>query len=187
MITSHPSTALGAPSHSALRERMRLSRTAINPFTYLATDFLNQFNEVAMSLDMLEDWPDMFDDLRDWRLRDYATHFERSGFSDSDTIIAAYEAAPHIIRQGFDDEVAELGQLMVVGLRALENAIEAGLTSSLLAAANALSCDIRAYVALLAGMINAGQAAQAPEDVVEAAHVDDSSGMNQADIDALFA
>jgi hypothetical protein len=49
-----------------LVERMRASRTSINPLTHLATDFLNQFNEVAMALDMLADWPDMFEELRHW-------------------------------------------------------------------------------------------------------------------------
>jgi hypothetical protein len=187
VIAHPPLPAFPACGPVALVERMRLSRTAINPLTYLATDFLNQFNEVAMSLDMLEDWPDMFDDLRGWQPRGYAEHFQRSGFSDSATIIEAYHAAPRVIRQGFDEEVAELCQLTMIGLRALENAMLGGLSTGLLAAANALSADIRAHVALLAGMINAGQASPAPSTDRESAAASDSSGMNQADIDSLFA
>jgi hypothetical protein len=184
-VTAHTFIHASPPSGpSTLIVRMRQSRTAINPLTYLATDFLNQFNEVAMSLDMLEDWPDMFDDLRGWHPRSYGEHFERSGFSDVPTIIEAYHAAPRVIRQGFDDEVAELGQLIQTGLCALENAMAEGLSIGLLAAANALSSDIRAHVALLAGMINAGQASATDNP---SASAEDTSGMNQADIDSLFA
>jgi hypothetical protein len=100
-------------------------------------------------------------------------------------LIAAYEAAPRIIRLGFDDEVAELGALIQAGLNGLEHALSDGPSAGIFAAAEALSSDIRSHVALLAGMINAGQGhTEANEDVDLSA--DETSGMNQADIDALF-
>ncbi len=168
-----------------LAERIHRSRTSINPFTYLATDFLNQFNEVAMSLDMLADWPDMFDHLRAWQPRSYIDHFRRSGFSDTDTIVDAYEVAPIVIRQCFDRETELLARLTAAGLKALGQAMEAGPMPGIYEAAAALSSDIRKHVAQLAAIINAGKAAPLRMDVMEQSP-DSISGMNQSDIDALF-
>jgi hypothetical protein len=164
-----------------LAERMRASRTSINPLTYLATDFLNQFNEVAMALDMLADWPDMFEDLRHWQFYSYVDHFRRSGFADTETLIDAYWAAPVMIRRGFDDQVESLAYLTGVGLAALQNAWDSGRTPGVIEAASALGNDIRVHVSKLASTINIGHP---PERITVHAEV---SGMNQDDVDALFA
>jgi hypothetical protein len=182
-MSLHP---VSSPVALPLAERMRASRTSINPLTCLATDFLNQYNEVAMSLDMLLEWPDMFDELRNWQPRSYADHFRRSGFSDAETLIDAYQAAPQMIRRGFDSEVASLSHVTAMGLQALEHAWDTGPTPGTLEAAAALSSDIRAHVAKLADIINIGQA---PRHINHPAQIvpDTISGMNQSDVDALFA
>jgi hypothetical protein len=164
-----------------LAERMRASRTSINPMTFLATDFLNQFNEVAMTLDMLANWPDMFEDLRGWQFYSYVDHFRRSGFADAETLIDAYSAAPFVIRRSFDDQVESLAYLTRAGLSALQHAWDSGLTPGVIEAAAALSSDIRKHVSKLASTINIGHP---PEAVIVDAEV---SGMNQDDVDALFA
>jgi hypothetical protein len=164
-----------------LVERMRASRTSINPLTHLATDFLNQFNEVAMALDMLADWPDMFEELRHWHFFSYEDHFRRSGFADADTLIDAYWAAPAVIRRDFDDQVGTLAHVTNAGLSALQHAWDCGPTPSVFEAAAALSNDIRVHVSKLASTINIGHALDTT--MAEA----DVSGMDQADIDALFA
>jgi hypothetical protein len=165
----------------SLAERMRASRTSINPRTYLSTDFLNQFNEVTMTLDMLVHWPDMFQELRHWQFHCYEDHFRRSGFADAETLIDAYWAAPIMIRRHFDDEVDTLVNLTNVGLCALKHAWDCGPVTSIFEAAAALSADIRLHVNKLASTINIGHAA---EIVVAQEAV---TGMEQADIDALFA
>lgn len=164
-----------------LVDRIRASRTSINPLTHLATDFLNQFNEVAMTLDMLPDWPDMFDELRHWQFFSYEEHFRRSGFADTDTLVDAYWAAPVVIRQGFDDQVESLVHVTRAGLTALQHVWDCGPTPGVFEAAAALSTDIRAHVSKLAATINIGQL---PKTIVVEAEV---SGMDQDDIDALFA
>ncbi len=169
-----------------LADRISASRTSINPLTHLATDFLNQFNEVAMSLDMLADWPDMFDELRNWQMYSYEAHFRRSGFADTDTIVDAYWAAPSVIRRRFDDQVDTLSHMTHTGLRALQRVWVTEPTQGMLEAAAALGTDIRAHVGKLAGIINVGQPATtllADQPAVQA----DVSGMNQLDIDAMFA
>jgi hypothetical protein len=133
----------------------------------------------------LMDWPDMIEELRGWQPRSYPDHFRRSGFADADTIIDAYQAAPQMIRQGFDAEVAMLSHVTTIGLQALEHAWENGPTPGALGAAAALGGDIRTYVTRLANIINVGKPPQ---------HIDShtqlgpnvTSGMNQSDIDALF-
>jgi hypothetical protein len=165
----------------ALADRMRASRTSINPLTFLATDFLNQFNEVAMTLDMLADWPDMIEELRGWQFFSYVDHFRRSGFADADTLIDAYWAAPLMIRRRFDDQVESLAYLTCAGLAALQHAWDTGPTPGVMEAAAALGSDIRTHVHKLASTINVGQPF---ETVVVDVEV---SGMNQDDVDALFA
>lgn len=169
-----------------LADRISASRTSINPLTHLATDFLNQFNEVAMSLDMLADWPDMFEELHDWRLLSYEDHFRRSGFADTETIVDAYWAAPSVIRRRFDDQVDTLSHMTTTGLRALQRVWDAEPTPGMLEAAAALSSDIRAHVSTLAGIINVGQPSPAPRAEPQTDQAD-VSGMNQSDIDAMFA
>jgi hypothetical protein len=169
-----------------LADRISASRTSINPLTHLATDFLNQFNEVAMSLDMLADWPDMFEELRNWQVLSYEDHFRRSGFADTETIVDAYWAAPGVIRRRFDDEVDALAHMTSTGLRALQRVWDDEPTQGMLEAAAALGSDIRTHVSKLAGIINVGHPLPAP--VAERpADQADASGMNQSDIDAMFA
>ena len=41
--------------------RDRLEGSNINPNTFLATDYLNHFNELVMFLEMIPDMPDMLE------------------------------------------------------------------------------------------------------------------------------
>lgn len=75
----------------------------INPHTYLATDYLNHFNEAVMLLEMIPDMPEMFEDVADWKPLTYAEHFTASNFKARDLAIEAYERADPGIRGDFDD------------------------------------------------------------------------------------
>ncbi len=46
--------------------RARLEGTNINPNTFLATDYLNHFNEMVMFLEMIPDMPDMLEEAKAW-------------------------------------------------------------------------------------------------------------------------
>jgi hypothetical protein len=163
-------------------ESTHLVRMSINPLTCLSTDFLNHFNEAHMILEMLPDWPDMFEDLRHWQPRSYEEHFKLSGFSDADIIIEAYWQAPQIMRYSFDSQTDALSHVMSSGIRALEHVWDlSGPVPTVFSLAATLSCDIRVLLDRLATTINIGCPSEIAEVDVEI------SGMDHNDIDALFA
>ena len=62
----------------AMQERVR--GTNINEQTLLATDFLNHFNEIVMTLEMIPDMPEFLDVAQEWRPKTYQEHFRDSAF-----------------------------------------------------------------------------------------------------------
>jgi hypothetical protein len=165
------------------------AHTGIHPRTWLANDVLNQFNEVAMLLDMLGDMPDEVQTLRDWQARDYRAHFLASGFRDTDLLIAAYEHAPYDVRHVFDHVLGVAGKVTELGLESLVNAHDANPASDLGAPAGALAQAIRAYVSVLDGIIvdARGHVAQADVDALFGDEpATPSAASAQDDIDALF-
>jgi len=75
----------------------------VNPFTGLATDYLNLFNEAIMLFEMGIDMPDMAEELADWKPRGYVEHFENSGFELREVVISGYLHAPSDVRLAFDE------------------------------------------------------------------------------------
>ncbi|MBN2751376.1 MAG: hypothetical protein JXQ84_01585 [Rhodospirillaceae bacterium] len=102
----------------------RLEGTNISPQTFLATDYLNHFNEVVMLLGMLADMPEMFEDVAAWSPKSYADHFRDSGFSDRDLAIAAYEMAPERYRRPFDDTIAQAETVVARAVKEIGQALE---------------------------------------------------------------
>ena len=90
----------------------RLEGTNLSPQTFLATDYLNHFNEVVMLLGMLGDMPEMFEDIAAWAPKTHAEHFRDSSLSDRDLAIAAYEMAPARYRVPFDDTTAQANEVV---------------------------------------------------------------------------
>jgi hypothetical protein len=58
-----------------------LEGTCISTQTFLANDYLNNFNEVVVLLEMVPDMPDVLEDLKEWTPVTYLQHFEASGLS----------------------------------------------------------------------------------------------------------
>ena len=84
----------------------------INPKSYLATDYLNHYNEVLMLLEMLPSMPDMLDEILSWQPKSYPQHFEDTGFSGKKLAIASYHSAPMATRRPFDLVISHIdGQL----------------------------------------------------------------------------
>ncbi|MCC5997424.1 MAG: hypothetical protein JJU18_13765 [Oceanicaulis sp.] len=84
----------------------------IHPETGLATDYLNHFNEVVMLLEMLPDMPDCVDDVLAWSPCGYEDHFQRTGYSGRETVIAAWRAAPRAMRAHFETLIAALDDVI---------------------------------------------------------------------------
>ncbi|MFK7793111.1 MAG: hypothetical protein AB8B88_10635 [Devosiaceae bacterium] len=85
-----------------------LAQANINPTSFLATDYLNHFNEVVMLMEMVPDMPDMVLDVMEWQPRAYPEHFQLSVFADKALAIEAYHAAPEPTRTAFDAVIGDL-------------------------------------------------------------------------------
>lgn len=140
-------------------------RIGIDSVTGLATDFLNQFNEVSMLLDMVVDDPLLIEDLEAWQARDYVAHFMASGFADRHLVLEAYRLSPPLTRQRFDALCGELGDVLAQGLAFLSNCRAAGAESAIASAAAALGAEVRRQLDRLDALIHAGRHRPAQLDV----------------------
>ena len=141
----------------------------IHPESGLATDYLNHFNEVAMLLEMLADMPDMAEEVLAWAPCAYTEHFVRTGYAGADTVIAAWDAAPHALKAHFQTIIAALDDALGEAQSKLRDDDVAG------AAALAAS-DIEPLLAAARAAVNGR---------IEGEGVDDQSA-DQAEVDALF-
>jgi hypothetical protein len=137
-----------------LATQIGLSRTGINPLTWMATDFLNQYNEIAMMLENIDAWPEGLLDLKDWRPLDYEHHFARSGLSDSDLVITAFQHAPDALRKRFELIVADTNSLIERALQVLLCDYTGEKWETLTAPAAVLATEIRAQIMKLRRLIN---------------------------------
>ncbi len=155
-------TAQGRPARRPLpqtrvAEIAAQARIGVDSVTGLATDFLNQFNEVSMLLDMIANDPSLMEDLEAWRSRDYIAHFAASGFADRHLVLEAYELSPPLTRRRFDALCGELADILAQGLAFLSNCRTAGAEASVAPAAEALSQELRSHLDRLDALIHAGR------------------------------
>ncbi len=106
--------------------RARLAGTNINEETFLATDYLNHFNEIIMLLEMVPDMPECLEDCKAWQPKSYAEHFRDSSFSDKELAIAAYEQAPEAYREPFDGTIESMNRLVALGISRIDAALGEG-------------------------------------------------------------
>ncbi len=85
----------------------------INPTTWLATDYLNHFNEAIMLLEMLPCAPECKEDFLTWRPMSYVEHFAASNFKFRDLAIAAYEAADPLFRGQLDQIANQMTTILI--------------------------------------------------------------------------
>lgn len=95
----------------------------IHEDTLLATDYLNHFNEVIMLLGMIPDMPECLDDAKTWAPKSYEEHFRDSTFVDKELAILAYQNAPPRFREPFDNTIAQMNDMVAVGLGRIEEAL----------------------------------------------------------------
>ncbi|HEY1543975.1 MAG TPA: hypothetical protein VGG01_16315 [Xanthobacteraceae bacterium] len=93
-------------------DRAQLVGANINPTTWLATDYLNHFNEAIMLLEMLPVAPECKEDFLTWEPRSYVQHFAASNFKFRDLAVAAYEAADPAFRGQLDDISAQMTTIL---------------------------------------------------------------------------
>jgi len=145
-----------------------LKAANINSATFLATDYLNHYNEAAMLVGMLADMPEMCDLIIEWQPISYADHFRQTGFSDKELAIAAFEQAPPDVLSRFRAACNEVEEAIYEVQRQLRAAPEKA------ARVAVYGQEIFELISLVGGVIN-GEGEQTIEDGA------------QADVDALFA
>jgi len=106
--------------------RAQLVGTCISDQTFLANDYLNNFNEIVMLLEMVPDMPEVLEDLKEWNPVTYREHFEASGLSENELAIDAYERAPQRFRRPFDETVDQMKNVVAFAIRRVDKALAAG-------------------------------------------------------------
>ncbi len=118
-----------SPAEEAFRARLRAAN--ISDESYLATDYLNHFNEIIMLIQLVPDMPEMLDEVLHWQPKTYPEHFRDSVFADRDLAIEAYEKAPSSCRKDLEATVEKLNALVVDTAAGLNRLIESGDTAPL--------------------------------------------------------
>ncbi len=129
---SHASAEAGRPAdagddgnaYRAFQERVK--GTNINPQTLLATDYLNHFDEIVMTLEMIPHMPGLLDDAGAWRPKTYPEHFQESGFAGKELAIEAYEHVPARFRQPFELTIGTLNSVVSMTVERAEATVAAG-------------------------------------------------------------
>jgi len=137
-------------------ERLKglLADTNVNTDTFLATDYLNHFNEIVMLLEMIPDMPDILEEAQEWCPKSYQQHFRDSGLSDSDLTIEAYENAPAAFREPFDETVERMNQVVIRGIETIAAAVDSPRPEELAAAAATASLLLQRLVDVASAIIH---------------------------------
>ncbi|MBL1241385.1 MAG: hypothetical protein COB13_006020 [OCS116 cluster bacterium] len=163
---------------------LRVIGKSISPTTYLATDYLNHFNEVIMLLDMIVDMPDLIDELREWQPKDYVTHFAESGLSDQDLIVEAYHAALSDDRDTLYAITSEMERIIQDTIKATMKADMQLDEISLTMLCSSTTEKLRERINLASGVINSGAASVAQHHDTSLTHT--SINDTQETVDILF-
>jgi len=135
--------------------------------TGFATDFLNQYNELKMALEMAPAMPEILEDFENWTPKTYVNYFKTSECRDKDAILYAFQSLPIDRQKVIDEAVAATNQNCI---KALAQVMECTDTVSIAAkCANALN------------EINTGLGR------IKMATQGQTSGLDQSSIDDLFA
>ena len=143
-------------SESTARLKSLVADTNINGDTFLATDYLNHFNEIVMLLEMIPDMPDILEDAKSWQPKTYAQHFLDSGLSDSGITIEAYENAPAEFREPFDITVERMNRVVIKGIARIERALESPHPEQLAAATATVTSLLERLVDIASAIIHGG-------------------------------
>jgi hypothetical protein len=145
------STHDDAPVSDAWQQRV--AGTMINPATLLATDYLNHFNEVIMTIDMVPDMPELLEDVQGWRLRSYADHFKASGFDYGALAAEAYEHAPAATKHAFEATVMQMCTVIQLALKRLQASLALNDTEEVRRTAKAAASTLTALCGTANGII----------------------------------
>jgi len=150
--------------------RRKVAGTNINEQTLPATDYLNHFNEIVMTLDMVPDFPELLEEAREWQPKSYPDHFLSSTIADKDLAAEAYGYVPERYRVPFDLTVDHLNRLILLAIDRLGKSIADGNEEHLRDIAEEQSANIRRLLDIASANIHGSKVA-----------------MDQAEIDNLLS
>jgi hypothetical protein len=136
----------------AYQEKVR--DTNINEQTLLATDYLNHFNEIVMTLEMVPDMPELLEEAREWQPRSYQEHLLASTFSDRELAAEAYNHVPRKFRDPFEQTISQIDHLIATTIDRLESDLTQGDMNLVRENATALSRVIQRLMDVAGGIIN---------------------------------
>ena len=150
--------------------------------TGLSNDYLNQFNEAVMLLDMIADMPECLEDLNAWQPQSYVEHFQASQLHWAGYAIATFEALDPPFREAFEACVANLDTGLSEATQTLNAWSAEGTLGERSDAIAMLATDIHSRVGRLNDFIMDGEATKAG-GAQSAPHAHDDA---QSLADALF-
>jgi hypothetical protein len=131
----------------------RVAGTMINPATLLATDYLNHFNEVIMTIDMVPDMPELLEEVQGWRLRTYAEHFQASGLDYGALAAEAYDHVPAATKRAFEATVMQMRAVIQLALKRLQASLALNDTEEVRRTAKAAAATLTALCGTANGII----------------------------------
>lgn len=185
----------GKLSSEEMEFRSELAEANINPDSFLATDYLNHFNEIVMLLEMAVDMPDLMEEAAGWKPASYVEHFEDSAFVARELVIEAWGLMQPGVRIRFEDAVEQLDQLILSILQTLSEAgqQDGGFDEVTRGLAAQGQLQMQAHLSVLNGIIHndQGETSGTPDDDWGDNGLDDdgtgsSDAQSQDEIDQLF-
>lgn len=125
------------PDFLAWQEKVRDSN--VSEQTLLATDYLNHFNEIVMTLEMVPDMPELLDEAKAWAPKSYQDHFRDSSIADKDLAVEAYDHVPAKFKVPFEATIEQANNVVIAGIQRIEKEIERGSPELLRVAATTTS------------------------------------------------
>ncbi len=169
--------------------RERCMGTNVNEQTLLATDYLNHFNELVMTLEMLADMPELLEEAKMWEPKPYKDHFRDSTIADKELAIEAFDHAPPKFKVPFEENINKINKLIMTSVERLERDIHMGDMELVRSNASALSKVIQRIMDMCSANIHGSETTmdQSEIDNIIGAEPEPEPANNaQADIDALF-
>ena len=142
-----------------VRDAQTLRAANINPDTFLATDYLNHFNEVLMLIEMLPSMPDCAEDVFTWQPMSYLDYFEQSTFKEKALAIELYDEVPSELKDHFEDLVGKIDEKvfrLIERISDLNGDLSGGSYDSL---AFSASTEVRPLIDQASALVNASAGA----------------------------
>ena len=145
--------------------RARIEASNLSPQTFLGTDYLNHFNEIVMTLEMIPDMPELMEEAKAWTPKSYPDHFRDSTIADRDLAIEAYEYVPDRYKKPFETTIGQINKLIGTSVERLERDLERGNAELLRENAVALSRVIQRLMDTAGAIIHGSEKTLDQKDV----------------------